>query len=395
MEVETGKVRALVNLRRTESGEYEDSYNYALKDNIEPGSTFKTISLLAAMDDGFIDENTTVNVGNGVWTYAKQRISDGHGGGTYDISDVLAKSSNVGTAKLITKFYAEKPQIFLDHLKRWKLFDKMDIELPGITKPKIVTPENKRWNAATLASISYGYSSNINLLQLATFYNGVANGGKMLKPLFIDKIMKDGKVMYSAKPEVMVNKMASEKAIKMMTSALTKAVEKGTGRSIFTPNLKMAGKTGTARFEYWLPGPMKYRASFAGFYPADAPKYTCYVMVSEPNTSIGFYGGPVAAPVFKEIAGKTFLKTPQNIEKEMLVDKKVNLSKMVEPNVKIAVTDKQMPNVVGLIGKNVIPQLENLGYRVDFKGVGRIKEQFPLEGTTISKNQRIYLSLQN
>ncbi|MDQ1804428.1 penicillin-binding transpeptidase domain-containing protein [Chryseobacterium sp. PTM-20240506] len=395
MEVGTGKVRAMVNLRRTDSGEYEDAYNYALKDNIEPGSTFKTISLLAAMDDGFIDDNTTVNVGNGVWTYAKQRISDGHGGGTYDISDVLAKSSNVGTAKLITKYYADKPQIFLDHLKRWKLFDKMDIELPGITKPKIVTPQNKRWNAATLASISFGYSSNINLLQLATFYNGVANNGKMLKPLFIDKIMKDGKIMYQAKPEVMVSKMASEKAIKMMTNALTKAVEKGTGRSIFTPNLKMAGKTGTARFEYWLPGPMKYRASFAGFYPADNPKYTCYVMISEPNTAKGFYGATVSAPVFKEIAGKTFLKTPQNIEKEMLVDKKVNLNKMVEPNVKVAVNDKQMPNVVGLIGKNVIPQLENLGYRVDYKGVGRIKEQFPLEGTTISKNQRIYLSLQN
>lgn len=395
MEVETGKVRAMVNLRRDDNGDYVDSYNYALKDNIEPGSTFKTISLLAAMDDGFIDENTTVDVGNGVWVYAKQRISDGHGGGTYDISDVLAKSSNVGSAKLITKYYAEKPQIFLDHLRRWKLFDKMDIELPGITKPKIVTPENKRWNAATLASIAYGYSSNINLLQLATFYNGVANKGKMLKPLFIDKIMKDGKVMYTANPEVMVNKMASEKAISMMTHALTKAVEKGTAKSIFTPNLKMAGKTGTARFEYWLPGPMKYRASFAGFYPADNPKYTCYVMISEPNTAKGFYGATVAAPVFKEIAGKTFLKTPQNIEREMLVDKKVNLNKMVEPNVKVAVNNKQMPNVVGLIGKNVIPQLENLGYRVDFKGVGRIKEQFPLEGTTISKNQRIYLSLQN
>lgn len=395
MEVETGKVRALVNLRRNEEGDFVDSYNYALKDNIEPGSTFKTISLLAAMDDGFIDENTTVDVGNGVWVYAKQRISDGHGHGIYDISDVLAKSSNVGTAKLITKYYAEKPQIFLDHLKRWKLFDKMDIELPGITKPKIITPEHKRWNAATLASIAYGYSSNINLLQLTSFYNGVANGGKMLKPLFIDKIMKDGKLMYTAKPEVMVNKMASEKAIKMMTSALTKAVEKGTGKSIFTPNLKMAGKTGTARFEYWLPGPMKYRASFAGFYPADKPKYTCYVMISEPNTAKGFYGGTVSAPVFKEIAGKTFLKTPQNIEKEMLVDRKVNLNKMVEPNVRVAVNNKQMPSVVGLIGKNIIPQLENLGYRVDFKGVGRITEQFPLEGTTISKNQRIYLSLQN
>lgn len=395
MEVATGKVRAMVNLRRNDDGDYVDSYNYALKDNIEPGSTFKTISLLAAMDDGFIDENTTVDVGNGVWVYAKQRISDGHGGGTYDISDVLAKSSNVGSAKLITKYYAEKPQIFLDHLRRWKLFDKMDIELPGIAKPRIVTPDNKRWNAATLASIAYGYSSNINLLQLATFYNGVANKGKMLKPLFIDKIMKDGKVIYTAAPETMVNRMASEKAIRMMTDALTKAVEKGTAKSIFTPNLKMAGKTGTARFEYWLPGPMKYRSSFAGFYPADNPKYTCYVMVSEPNTAKGFYGATVAAPVFKEIAGKTFLKTPQNIEREMLVDKKVNLNKMVEPNVKVAVNNKQMPNVVGLIGKNVIPQLENLGYRVDFKGVGRIKEQFPLEGTTISKNQRIYLSLQN
>lgn len=395
MEVATGKVRALVNLRRTEPGIYVDAYNYALKDNIEPGSTFKTVSLLAAMDDGFIDENTTVNVGNGIWTYAKQRISDGHGGGTYEISDVLAKSSNVGTAKLITKYYADKPQVFLDHLRKWKLFDKMEIELPGITKPKIVTPENKRWNAATLASISYGYSTNINLLQLTTFYNGIANGGKMLKPLFIDKIMKDGEVVYQSKPEIMVKKMASDKAIRMMTDALTKAVEKGTGRSIFTPNLKMAGKTGTARFEYWLPGPMKYRASFAGFYPADKPKYTCYVMISEPDVSKGFYGGTVSAPVFKEIAGKTFLKTPQNVEREMLVDHKVDYSKLVEPNTHVAVKGGLMPNVVGLIGKNVIPQLENLGYRVDFRGVGKIKEQFPLEGTYIKKNQRIYLTLQN
>lgn len=395
MEVATGKVKAMVNLRRTEPGIYVDAYNYAMKDASEPGSTFKTVSLLAAMDDGFIDENTTVNVGNGVWTYAKQRISDGHGGGTYDISDVLAKSSNVGSAKLITKFYADKPEVFLDHLRRWKMFDKMDIELPGVTKPFIVTPENKRWNAATLASLAYGYSSRFNLLQLTTFYNGVANKGVMLKPLFIDKIMKDGQVLFAAKPQTMVKKMASEKAIKMMTSALTKAVEKGTAKSIFTPNLKMAGKTGTARFEYWKPGASKYQASFAGFYPADNPKYTCIVMVNQPDNSKGFYGATVAAPVFKEIAGKTFLKTPQNIEQELLVDRKVDLSKMVEPVVKVAVTGNQMPKIVGLIGKNIIPQLENQGYRVDYKGVGRIKEQFPLEGTLINKTQRIYLQLQN
>lgn len=395
MEVATGKVKAMVNLKRTEPGIYVDSYNYALKDATEPGSTFKTVSLLAAMDDGFIDENTTVDVGNGVWVYAKQRVSDGHGGGIYDISDVLAKSSNVGSAKLITQYYADKPEVFLDHLRRWKMFEKMDIELPGIAKPYIQTPESPRWSKGALASLSFGYASRFNLLQLATFYNGIANGGKMLKPLFIDRIMKEGQELYTAKPEVMVKKMASEKAIAMMTNALTKAVEKGTAKSIFTPNLKMAGKTGTARFEYWKPGPSKYQASFAGFYPADNPKYTCIVMVNQPDNSKSYYGSTVAAPVFKEIAGKTFLKTPQNVEKEMLVDKKVDLSKMLPTPVKVTVRNKQMPKVVGLIGKNVIPQLENQGFRVDYKGVGRIREQFPLEGTTIKKNQRIYLSLQN
>jgi len=395
MEVSTGKVKAMVNLRRTEPEIYVDAYNYALKDATEPGSTFKTVSLLAAMDDGFIDENTTVNVGNGVWTYAKQRISDGHGGGIYEIADVLAKSSNVGSAKLITKFYADKPEVFLEHLRRWKMFNKMDIELPGISKPYIVTPESERWNDATLASLAYGYSSRFNLLHLTTFYNGIANGGKMLKPLFIEKILKDGQVLYEASPQVMVKKMASKKAIDLMTSALTKAVEKGTARSIFTPNLKMAGKTGTARFEYWKPGPAKYQASFAGFYPSDNPKYTCIVMINQPDKSKSYYGSTVAAPVFKEIAGKTFLKTPQNIEQEMLVDKKVDLSKMFKPTVKLAAKSNTMPNVTGLIGKNIIPQLENQGYRVDYQGVGKIKEQFPLEGTYIKKNQKIYLTLQN
>lgn len=395
MEVETGKVRAMVNLRRTEPGVYVDAYNYALKDATEPGSTFKVVSLLAAMDDGFIDENTTVNIGNGVWKYHEQRVTDGHGGGTYDISDVLAKSSNVGSAKLITKYYGENPQIFLDHLKRWKMFEKMEIELPGITKPYILTPDNPKWSKGALASLSYGYASRFSLLQLTTFYNGIANKGTMVKPLFIDKIMKDGQITYEAQPEVMVKKMASDKAIRMMTDALTRAVEKGTARSIFTPNLKMAGKTGTARFEYWKPGPMKYQASFAGFYPADNPKYTCIVMVNQPDNSKGFYGGTVAAPVFKEIAGKTFLKTPQNIDKDLLKNKSVDLSALTKSTPKIKVNNGQMPNVTGLVGRDVVPQLENAGYRVDYKGVGRVIEQFPSAGTVIKKDQKIYLKLQN
>ena len=273
------------------------------------------------------------------------------------------------------------------------MFDKMDIELPGIVKPNIFTPESKRWNKATLASLSFGYASSFSLLQLATFYNGIANKGKMVKPIFIDKIVDNGKVIYEAKPEIMVDKMATDKAIRMMTDALTKAVEKGTAKSIYTPNLKMAGKTGTARFEYWKKGgPMKYQASFAGFYPSDNPKYTCIVMVNQPQGNI--YGGRVAAPAFKEIAGKTFLKTPLNVDQEMLKDKKVDLSKMKKSTPNIKILNKQMPNVMGLMGKNVIPQLENLGYRVEYKGVGKIIEQFPEAGTVIKREQKIYLRLQ-
>lgn len=396
IEVQTGKVRAMVNLRKQESGVYTDAYNYALKDATEPGSTFKAVSLLAAMDDGFVNKNTIINIGGSRWEYAGQVITDSYPGGDYDLSEILAKSSNIGIAKIITLHYAKQPDVFINHLKKWHLDQKMDIELPGITKPFIVTPDNKRWNRATLSSLSYGYSSRFNILQLATFYNGIANGGRMLKPLFIDRIVKEGKDIYTAKPDVIVDRMASPEAIKLMTDMLTQAVEKGTAKSIYTPNIKLAGKTGTTRLEYWKRNSTpKYQASFAGFYPSDKPKYTCYVMINQPDVSKGYYGGQVAAPVFKEIAGKTFLKTPLNVEKEMLTNKNVNLDKVLKSKSKVKIVHQRMPNIVGMSGKDVIPDLENLGYRVEYDGVGKITSQFPKEGTVINKKQKIYLKLQN
>jgi cell division protein FtsI (penicillin-binding protein 3) len=393
METQTGKIRAMVNLKKNSDNQYTDTYNYAVKDATEPGSTFKVISLLAAMDDGFVDENTKVQV-NAEWEYAGQKITD-HSSGLFDVSDVLAKSLNIGAAKMIVKNYAKDPQVFFNHLNKWQLNQKLDLEIPGGAKPFFVTPGNKRWNRATLASIAYGYSSRMSLLQLATFYNGVANGGKMLKPLFIDKIAKDGKATFVATPQVMVEKMASPEAIQNMTNALIKAVEKGTAKSIFTPNIKLAGKTGTARFEYWKPGPLKYQSSFAGFFPADNPKYTCVVMVNQPDKSIGFYGGEVAAPAFKEIAGKVFLKTPLNIKQEMMEDKKIDLNSLIQhrlPTLKIE--HGQMPKLVHLPGKDVVAWLENEGYRVEYTGVGKVLSQFPTEGTIIGKKQKIYLTLQ-
>lgn len=396
MEVKTGKVRALVNLRIDKNGEYHDAYNYAIRDNIEPGSTFKVVSLLTAIDDGYIDANTTVDVGERQWIYKEQKITDDHPEvGKYDISSVLAKSSNIGTVKLLTKYYGAKQEVFLNHLKRWKLFDKMELEIPGSSTPKFVTPQHSRWNAAGIASITYGYNVDINVLQLATFYNGIANKGVMVKPLFIDKIKKDGQLLYEATPQVLVPKMASDEAINLMTKSLIKAVEKGTARSIFTPNLKMAGKTGTARYNYGgQPGGTKYRASFAGFYPADNPMYTCFVIINNPNQSKSYYGGKVAAPVFKEIAGKTFLKTPQNIEKEMLGDKAVSLAKLLPPQSKVSIKNSIMPEMKGMAGRDAIALLENAGYRTAYTGVGKVKDQLPLAGIPLKKGQRVYLTLE-
>jgi cell division protein ftsI (peptidoglycan synthetase) len=214
----------------------------------------------------------------------------------------------------------------------------------------------------------------------------------MLKPIFIDKVLDNGKIIYEAKPQVMVDKIASDKAIDMMTRALVKAVEKGTAKSIFTPNLKMAGKTGTARFEYWIPGTRKYQASFAGFYPADKPLYTCLVMINQPDISIGYYGSTVSAPVFKEIAGRTFLKMPQNIDINPNT-KPVDLKKLIPKQEKISVKNNIMPNIIGSVGAYTISQLENEGYRVKYEGVGRVKEQFPIPDTKLKKGQRIYLVL--
>lgn len=395
MDVSTGKIKALVNLTRMEDGSYKDVYNYALKDAIEPGSIFKPVSLLAAMDDGFIDANTTVYNSHNLWKYGELTLQP-HAYGTVGISDILAKSCNVGTSKLITKYYEDKPQVFIDHLKKWKMDKGMDLEVPGVTKPYMVTPDNPKWSKGALASLSFGYSSRFNLLQLATFYNGVANGGKMVKPLFIEKVMKDGEVTLEARPQVMVDNMASKEAIRTLVDALTQAVEKGTAKSIFTPNLKMAGKTGTARFEYWKKdGKRKYQASFAGFYPSDKPLYTCIVSINRPDPDIGYFGSTVSAPVFKEIAGKTFLKMPQNIEKELLQERKVNLNKFLKKQPKLSFKNNRMPSITGLSGKDVIPQIENAGYRVKFKGVGKVIDQFPLAGKELKPNQRIYITLQN
>lgn len=392
MDVKTGKIVALTNLQRTKNGYYDDLRNFAVWEAAEPGSTFKSISMLALLDDGYVDPETTVDIGPGYWKYYKRTVRDDHGHGVITLSQVLSQSSNVGIAKAIDKYYSKNPQDFLTKINSWKINQKTGIDIPGESDPYI--PEyNKNWSPITLAWMSFGYGVKLTPLQILTFYNGIANGGKLMKPQLLEKIEWKGKTIQEFNPIILNKKMASEKAIEDLKKMLTYAVETGTSRSIYTPNLSMAGKTGTAQLEYWNKGKGRlYQASFCGFFPAENPEYSCIVVIHKPKK--GFYGAQVAAPVFKEIAGKVYLKKPLNLPKEDNNRRSINIEQLLvkssKPNIDKSVTT--VPNVVGYNGKEAIPLLENLGLKVNYKGHGKVIEQ-SIAGYPLKKGMTIYLKL--
>lgn len=298
MEVATGKIKTMVNLTKTDKGNYKSSENDLLNQYSEPGSVFMPISLLTTINDGFVDEKTTINTENGQWNYENQTISDGISGGIYKIDDILAHSSNVGMAKIITNNYQNQPEKFYKYLQDWKFSEKLDDGKPNNFSPELITQKNKNWSKTKLASVSYGYGLKLNALQITNFYNAIANKGKLLKPIFNE----------NQKTVIWVDKIASERSLQILKDALVQSVEKGTPKNNSIKNYKIAGKYGTTRLEYWNTGQPKYQASFVGFYPDENPKYTIYVAINEPNLVKGYYGAIVAFPVFLEIAELLFDK---------------------------------------------------------------------------------------
>lgn len=395
MEVETGKIRAIVNLHRNTDGTYSDVYNYVIADRAEPGSTFKTVSLLNGLENNKFKPEDTVETGNGKYRLYNRVISDTHGNGTLTVEKVLVKSSNIGTAKLINNAFGSKPEEYFKQLEKWNLTKKMGIDIEGEAAPIFHKPTDADWSNVTLPVMSYGYGFQITPLQILTFYNGIANGGKMVKPLFIDRIEKYDGTVVEYKPEVLVNKMSSDENIAAITQMLKKAVSEGTAKNIFTEQYEIAGKTGTARVEYWIKDqPIRYRASFAGFFPADDPKYTCIVVVHKPANNKGIYGGTVTGPVFKKIADWVYSRTPREIP---ATPDLANIEKQIEstPSLKYSAENYKIPNLVGKSGQSVIPVLENMGLDVQYTGIGKVTTQSIPAGTQFKKGQTIYLTLES
>ena len=391
MEVKTGAVKAIVNLGRTTDGKYFEKLNYAVGEAHEPGSTFKLMGMIAALEDKAVDENSIVDTENGELTfYGKYKVRDSKRGGygVITAAKVFEVSSNVGMVKIINDFYKKDPKKFIDRLYNMGLDKPLGVSIKGEGIPKIPYPTDTDWDGLDLPWLAYGYGISLTPLQTLTFYNAIANNGEMVKPRFLDKISNFGSAPTQVFSKQVLNpSICSKSTLQKVQSMMYNVVDKpwGTANNIKDPLLTMSGKTGTCQVDY-TSGSVQYISTFVGYFPVDQPKYSCIVVIHRPNKAKGYYGSTVAAPVFKAIAKKIFNNIPYTIT----LDQNEITSALETP-----IEEKQsiMPNVAGLTEDQAIDQLKAIGLEVVLQGKGTVKSQWPEAGTAISKEQKVKLEL--
>ncbi|WBM75251.1 penicillin-binding protein [Saprospira grandis] len=441
MDVKTGAIKAIANIGfNKERTEFWENYNYAVGERTEPGSTFKLASIMALMEDGYVKPTDTVNLNEGRWQFYDETMEDAsyHGLRLTTVGKAFEISSNVGIAKLTHKYYnksKEGQSQFIQRLSDMVLTQSTNVDIDGEREPYIKDPNNSDWSGITIPWMSIGYESELTPLQMLTFYSAVANGGQMMKPQIVTEIRSYGSVVKKIPPKVVKRRIASEATIQAATDMLKRVVAspKGTAHSIYTPRYDIAGKTGTAIMNYKAhkqKGEAKrYRGSFAGFFPADNPAYACVVVITNPRT--GFYGGRVAAPVFRKIADYCYSLSlgshkALNADEAVYTDatlprlpvgQKEDLNYiMKELNLPFAdssatpwavgmirndsinlrsrnVQKDVVPNVVGMGLKDALFLLENNRLRVRVLGVGKVKSQSVPAGRSIQSVQTITLVL--
>jgi cell division protein FtsI (penicillin-binding protein 3) len=435
MEVATGNIKAIANLELSNDGGYHETYNYAIGESTEPGSTFKLPALMAAIEDGVIDTGDIVDTGNGSIRFYNKIIRDTReeGYGKLTVKEVFEKSSNVGTSKLIYEHYKDNPKEFVNRLYAMKLNQKLDLQIKGEGAPLIRYPGDKLWSGLSLPMMSHGYEVQLTPLQILTFYNAVANNGRMMRPRFVTEILHNGSVVKSFGTDVIVNSIASRSTIKKAKKMMEGVVEKGTAINLKNANYKIAGKTGTAqiardKYGYRTGARMSYQASFVGYFPAENPLYSCIVVVNAPSNGV-YYGNIVAGSVFKDISDKvyatSFFRDYKSEDKE---DKKVaapeagngyraDINKVLgDLRVRYKRTSKEewvatresgdtirlisvdlkkglVPDVRGMSLRDAIYLLENSGLRVRYSGKGRVLRQSPEHGARVYEGSIVSLDM--
>ena len=369
METKTGNIKAISNLGRHNDGTYFETTNYAYTESHEPGSTFKLVDLMILLEDKKIDTSAVFNTYGGVIKYSGKSVRDSHEGGYGKIS--LARgfevSSNTVMVQAVYNNYKNNPSEFVNHINAIGLNKKLGLEFKGEGAPFIPQPSDKNWSNISLPWMAFGYGVSVTPLQTLTFYNAVANDGKMVKPQLVSEIKQWDKTIKKYNTVVLNPKVCSTETLLKLKAVLANVVKKGTGSKLYSQDFSMAGKTGTAQVNYSRgKDEMYYASSFVGFFPSDKPKYSCIVVVHKPNTAKNnYYGADVAGPVFKRIAQKIFTDAPSTNEIKNL-NKKINKQEVAYSvyNDKINSEKKILPNLKGMAGMDAIALLENLKIKV-------------------------------
>lgn len=435
MEVATGKIKALSNLTRKGPNNYQDDENYVLKLGSDPGSTFKLATMMAILEETNIDpDKVWVNTGNGSLNFRGMTIVDAHTGGfgSLSASQVLEKSSNIGTHLLMQKYFYDKPDKYLDYLEKFRLKSMTGIHMAGEAAPLIRDRSSKQWSRTSLTYMSYGYEMRLTPIQILALYNAVANNGYWVRPMIVDQVRSSSAVIDTYEPYVDPTPICSERTARLVRSMLEGVVQRGTAPLLKNSPYRVAGKTGTAQKIVngaYLKG-KALRTSFVGFFPADKPKYSCFVLVdNSAGGSTERYAGEVAAPVFKQVADRIYaydlsLHEPAKLKVESsssvvhwtgnaqdarLLASELNMTSPPDSAEWISastgskgktswktrrIEGEEVPDLRGMPLRDALFIMENKGFRVTFKGKGKVVSQSLPPGSKVLSQKNITLSLQ-
>ncbi len=448
MEVATGDIKAIVNMTRCIDGEYREVKNNAVSDLREPGSVFKTASIMVALDDGKVDTTRRVDTGGGVWPMHGREMKDHNwrrgGYGNISLPRTLEVSSNIGVSRIIDEAYGSKPEKFVEGIYRTGLAADLKLPIPGYARPKIRMPEKDKyghwsnWSKTALPWMSIGYETQIPPISTITFYNAIANDGIMMRPRFVKCLVKDGQVVREFPPErVMDRRIAKLQTVKTMQTILEHVVSQGLGRKAGSRSFKVAGKTGTAQIAEgggYKTGVMKYWLSFAGFFPADKPRYSCIVCLKK--TGLPASGGGMSGVVFHQIAEGVMARNlklsindardtasvpipdvkPGNLSEASYVLRELGISaknswngsyatgnpvwgKTARRESSVALNEveqksRKVPDVVGMGAKDAVFLLESRGMRTALQGRGKVVRQSVAAGSDVVAGSECRLILE-
>lgn len=438
MEVETGDVKAIVNMTKCNDGEYREIRNDAIANMMEPGSTFKTASIMVALEDGYITPDDEVDTGNGIMPMYGRFMRDHNwhrgGYGKITVSRILEVSSNIGVSYLIDKYYHDNPQKFVDGLKRMSIDQPLHLQIPGEGTPNVKGPKEKYFAKTTLPWMSIGYETQIPPINILTFYNAIANNGKMVKPRFVTAAMRGNDVVEEYPVKVINPKICSDTTLSQIKMILKRVVSQGLAKPAGSKQFSVSGKTGTAQISQgaagYKSGTVSYLVSFCGFFPSEKPKYSCIVSIKIPHGPAS--GGLMAGSVFSKIAERVYAKDlaldiRQAVDSTSVFIPDVKNGDLAEAEavlkdlsiktvwknernsgwgyarndtVNVALESKEgnsklVPNVHGMGAKDAVYCLEKAGLKVRLEGVGHVYKQSITPGSRIVKGVTITLNLRN